>query len=114
MEWKMAAIRKRGDKWQARVRIKGLATIEKSFQTRADAEAWAKITESEIIRGVFIKRTDAERTTLREALERYELKITPGKRGATQESQRIKSWKSSTLGVCRTSHNPPQQLELAG
>ena len=56
MEWKMAAIRKRGDKWQARVRIKGQATIEKSFLTRADAEAWSKVTESEIIRGIIFGR----------------------------------------------------------
>ena len=93
----MAAIRKRGDKWQARVRIKGQATIEKSFLTRADAEAWSKVTESEIIRGVFIKRTDAERTTLREALERYEREITPGKRGADVEQMRINSWKADKL-----------------
>ncbi len=93
----MAAIRKRGDKWQARVRIKGQATIEKSFSSKADAEAWAKITESEIIRGVFIKRTDAERTTLGEALTRYERDVTPAKRGATQEMKRIKAWKADKL-----------------
>ena len=73
----MAAIRKRGDKWQARVRVKGQASIEKSFLSRADAEAWSKIAEAEIVRGIFIKRTDAERTTLMEALERYEQEITP-------------------------------------
>ena len=87
----MAAIRKRGDKWQARIRIKGQAAIEKSFSSKTDAEAWAKITEAEMIRGVFIKRTDAERTTLCEALDRYEREVTPGKRGAETERQRIKA-----------------------
>lgn len=93
----MAAIRKRGNRWQARVRIKGQATIEKSFSSKADAEAWAKITEAEIIRGVFIKRTDAERTTLGEALKRYEEEVTPTKRGADTERQRIKAWKADKI-----------------
>lgn len=93
----MAAIRKRGEKWQARIRVKGQASIEKSFLTRADAEAWAKITESEIIRGIYIKRTDAERTTLADALDRYEREITPGKRGIETEWQRIKAWKADKL-----------------
>jgi integrase len=93
----MAAIRKRGDKWQARVRIKGQAPIEKSFSSKTDAEAWGKITESEMIRGVFIKRTDAERTTLSEALDRYEREITPSKRSAEAEQGRIKAWKKYSL-----------------
>jgi len=97
----MAAIRKRCDKWQARVRVKGQPTIEKSFHTRADAESWAKIIESEIIRGVYFKRTLAEQTTLRDALDRYEKEITPSKRGADIEKQRIKFWKSSNL-ACKS------------
>ncbi len=93
----MAAIRKRGNKYQARVRLKGQQPIEKSFLLRADAEAWAKITEADLIRGVFIKRTDAERTTLGEALDKYKNEVTPSKRGATQEVYRIKAWKVSNL-----------------
>lgn len=93
----MANIRKRGDKWQARIQIKGTEQVAKSFSSKSDAEAWAKITESEIIRGVFIKRTDAERTTLGEALDRYKEEVTPTKRGAVTECQRIKAWKAEKL-----------------
>lgn len=93
----MATIRKRGDKWQARIQIKGSTQVAKSFHSKVDAEAWAKITEAEMIRGVFIKRTDAERTTLAEALDRYEREITPGKRGSEQERERIKAWKADKL-----------------
>jgi len=93
----MAAIRKRGNKWQGRIRIKGLEPIEKSFSNKSDAEAWAKITEAEIIRGVYIKHTLAEQTTLSEALLRYLNEITPHKRGAFQERQRVKTWQSSKL-----------------
>lgn len=93
----MATIRKRGDKWQARIQIKGFDPIAKSFSSRTDAEAWGKINEAEMIRGTYIKRTDAERTTLHEALERYEQEVTPHKRGKETEAQRIKAWKANKL-----------------
>ncbi len=93
----MASIRKRGDKWQARIRIKGQLPVEKSFLTRKDAEAWGKVMESEMIRGTFIKRTDAEQTTLDQALDRYKREISAKKRGATQEEMRIKAWKAHKL-----------------
>ena len=93
----MAQIRKRGTKWQARIRIKGQPSVEKTFITKADAEAWAKLTESEMIRGVYIKRTDAERTTLSEALDRYEAEVTPTKRGAAIERFRLATWRKSRL-----------------
>lgn len=93
----MATIRKRGVSWQARIQIKGVAELAKTFSNRQDAEAWAKVTESEIIRGVFIKRSAAERTTLAEALTKYEQEVTPNKRGAPQEVHRIKVWKANKL-----------------
>lgn len=82
----MATIRKRGDKFQVRVQLQGFDPVAKSFTTRRDAEAWGKVTESEMLRGVFIKRTDTERTpTLRALVERYRDEVTPSKRGASQE-----------------------------
>ena len=93
----MAQLRKRGNKWQARVRLKGYPATEKTFSTRSDAESWAKITESEMIRGMYIKRTDSERTTLLEALNRYEIEVTPSKRGAAIERIRIRAWKKTRL-----------------
>lgn len=93
----MATIRKRGDRWQARIQIKGVTECSKSFPTRLDAETWAKITEAEIVRGVFIRRSEAERMTLREALFKYETEVTPSKRGAAQELHRIRVWKDDAL-----------------
>ncbi len=93
----MATIRKRGDKWQVRIQLTGFEEVSKSFMLRSDAEAWGKLTEAEMIRGVFIKRTDAERTTLSDALDRYEREVTPGKRGADIEKVRITKWKRHKL-----------------
>jgi len=68
----MATIRKRGNlQWEVRVRRKGHPVTCKTFETKADAEVWARQIENEIDRGVFVSRYEAERTTLHEALERY-------------------------------------------
>ena len=93
----MASIRQRDGRWQARITLQGFPPIAKTFSNKADAQAWGKITESEMIRGIFIRRSDAERTTLYEALERYEREVTPGKRGANTELPRIAKWKCHKL-----------------
>ncbi len=50
-----------------------------------------------MIRGVYIKRTDAERTTLFDALDKYKQEVTPTKRGADQEKKRIKAWQTDRI-----------------
>ncbi|KNH05818.1 Shufflon-specific DNA recombinase [Candidatus Burkholderia brachyanthoides] len=47
--------------------------------TRDEAEAWARLIESEINRGVFVSRAEAESTTLAEALDRYDREIAASK-----------------------------------
>ena len=86
----MAMFRKRSGSWQALVKKKGFGQIGRTFDTKAEAETWAKIVESEMVRGVFVARNEAENTTLAEALDRYEREIVPAKKGAVQESSRIR------------------------
>jgi len=78
--------------WQAHIRRRGYPAQVKTFDTKAEAEAWASIIESEIARGVFASRSDAEGTTLAEALTRYLLEITPTKKPSTvaREKNRAK------------------------
>jgi len=86
----MATIRKRGDlQWQAEVRRKGFPAQRKTFNTKAEAEIWAATIESEIGRGVFVSRKEAETTTLDDALNRYLKEVTPTKKGSKQEEYRI-------------------------
>lgn len=86
----MATIRKKGDmQWHCQVRKTGFPPTTKTFETRAQAENWAKIIESDMLRGVYIDRAEAERTTLKEALERYRDEITATKKGAVQECTKI-------------------------
>ena len=83
----MATISQRASgRWQAKVRRHGQASLSRTFRTRTDAEAWARKLESEQERGVWRDSSAAERSTLREALDRYEREVTPRKRGAVQEA----------------------------
>ncbi|MCO1347908.1 hypothetical protein L0Y95_14445 [Burkholderia vietnamiensis] len=92
----MASITRRGDlQWQARVRRKGYPVQIKTFNTRAEAEAWARLIESEIDRGVFVSRAEAESTTLAEALDRYDREIAASKKGYVQEASLLRIWKST-------------------
>lgn len=86
----MAAISKRATGYQAQIRRRGYPTVSKMFTTRRDAEAWARLQESEMDRGVYLDRTEAERTTLSDLLERYLSEVTPLKKSALSESTRIK------------------------
>ena len=74
----MATITNRGNlQWRARVRRKGHPTVSKTFEKKSDAEAWARQMESEMDRGIFVSRKEAESTTLHEALDRYILEYVP-------------------------------------
>lgn len=94
----MAYIRKRGElQWQAEIRRKGHKLQSRTFNTRADAEKWARLIEGEMDRGVFVDRKEAESTTLKEALERYEREVSALKKGYKQEKKRIAMWKDHDL-----------------
>ena len=76
--------------WQAKVRRKGYPQQSKTFEKKADADAWARSVENEIDRGIFVSRAEAERTTFKSASERYEREVLPQKRGAEQDSYRLR------------------------
>ena len=97
----MATLTKRKDgQWQAKIRRRGYPMVSKTFGTKAKAERWAGIIEKEMDDGSFVSRTEAESTTLKEALQRYLTEITPTKKGAKQESDRVKVWMEHDL-ACR-------------
>lgn len=94
----MATIRKRGPyQWEAQIRRKGYPAQSKTFNTKAEAEAWASVIESEMARGVWASRVEAEATTLYEALDRYEIEILPAKKGAEPERSVVRTWRDLQL-----------------
>ena len=94
----MATFRKRGPyQWEAQIRRRGYPAQSKTFETKTEAEAWATIIESEISRGVWVSRSEAEATTLYEALTRYEAEVVPQKKGATQEASVLRACKAEEV-----------------
>lgn len=88
----MPTIRKKGDRqWHVQIRKSGYPVQTKTFTTRSDAEKWATIIESEMERGVFVSRTEAEATLLSEVIGRYRREVLPSKRGAASDESRLKT-----------------------
>ena len=85
----MAAFRKRGAGWQARVRRAGYPDEVKTFPTKAEAERWARSVEGEMDRGEFTDQREIARTTLADLVRRYMAEVTPSKRGARDEVIRL-------------------------
>ncbi|MGS1070547.1 tyrosine-type recombinase/integrase [Burkholderia glumae] len=88
-------------KYEAQIRKKGGVSISRTFPSRREAQVWAATIESEIVRGVFVDRTSAERTTLADLLERYGREISPYKKGGDLEILRIQCLISDPLARIR-------------
>lgn len=74
--------------WKAVIRKTGFPTTIKTFRLKRDAEDWARATEDEMVRGMFIKRGPSERLTFEAAMKRYLAEVTPTKRAFTQQGER--------------------------
>ena len=88
----MASFRKRGPyPWQAQVRKKGQPLQTRTFEPRALAEQRARAIEVEMDKGLFVSRAEAESTTLKELLEHYLAEVTPQKKSAAAETNRLRA-----------------------
>jgi integrase len=96
----MATIRKRGNlQWEARIRKRGYPTTCKTFDTKTDAEMWSRQIESEMDRGVFVSRTEAEKYTLSECLDRYIEEYIPRLKNTRGITYRAKALKKRNLAL---------------
>lgn len=86
----MAYIQNRSGKYLVQIKRQGFPVQHKTFQTKIDAERWARAVEREMDMGAFINRKPAESTTFAKAAERYELEILPTKRGKAQDESRLR------------------------
>jgi integrase len=86
----MAAITRRGGKWNVRIRRRGYPLQSKTFKTKAAAERWAREVEGKIDDHAFVPTArEAERVTLGEALKRYADEVTKKKRSPRPEELKI-------------------------
>lgn len=81
----MATFRKRGSAWYAEVCRQGVRRGA-SFDTKAEAQAWAVRTEAEILAG---KRGEIPDKTFGQLLQRYADEVSPTKRGERWERMRL-------------------------
>jgi integrase len=78
----MPTIRNRGPyQFQAIVKRKGYPSQAKTFNTRREAEIWARQIEAQIDRGLYISTVEAEKTTMGALFDKYEKEIIPTLRG---------------------------------
>ncbi|NDV11780.1 site-specific integrase [Crenobacter caeni] len=119
----MASILRRGpDQVQAIIRRKGYPSQTRTFETRAAAEAWARSVESKIDLGQFHDLRPLGQLTLGDLLQRYGDEVTPTKRGAVAEGNRIKQLlrhplslrPMSTLRACDFAAYRNERLERVG
>lgn len=86
----MATIRCRNNSnWQVQIRRRGQPPVAKTFKSKAAAEQWARYLESEIDRGIYQDRSEAERTTIGQLIDRYLKEVTPHKKSASKERRRL-------------------------
>ncbi|NUA26303.1 site-specific integrase [Cupriavidus basilensis] len=93
----MASIWKRGDYWRVAIRRRGYPHQARTFDTKSDAETWARQMESEMDRGSFVDRREAERNTLGDLLLRYSREVSPHKKGGEQEILRIRKLSTDNI-----------------
>jgi integrase len=105
----MAAIRERGGKFHAQVRMAGYPARTQSFPTRRLAERWAKTVEAEMIEGRAFRNVEARRRTLGEAIDRYILEELPKKRDGSTHRTCLPWWKQR-LGHLRLADVTPALL----
>src|SRR5690625_853194 len=72
--------------WKAVIRKSGWPTTAKTFRTKRDAEDWARRTEDEMVRGIYVQRASSERLTVEAALKRYLAEVSPTKRPTSAAS----------------------------
>ena len=77
--------------WKAVIRKRGWPTTIKTFRTQRDAKDWARRTEDDMVRGVYINRAGSDRILLGDALERYLREVSSTKRMTTADAEHHKA-----------------------
>ncbi|MBU2838774.1 site-specific integrase [Acidithiobacillus thiooxidans] len=99
----MASIRPRYDDqgehtgWQVRITRAGFSQQNKMFRTRREAETWAATVESQMLRGSWLDMSEADSTTLADALDRYGKEVSSQKKSGKIELYRIGDLKTDKI-----------------
>ena len=69
--------------------VKGFPAEVKTFNSKAEAQKWARDIESTMDSGAYQNRSLADDQRLYDVLQRYMVEVTPTKRGAKREAEGI-------------------------
>jgi integrase len=86
--------------WQAKIRKLGYPPLSKTFDSKEDAENWATVKEAEMVRGVYVDRSKAERSTLGQVIEDYVAYVAPTHKGGDAEVLRLKRFLREETALC--------------
>ncbi|SRR6266581_524323 len=89
--------------YRAQIRMRGAPHLRKTFTRKTDARRWIEDTKASIRSGNVVS-TEAQRTTLREALERYlreppKTKTGKSLKGWKRQQDRVKAWVKNPLAT---------------
>ncbi|MGL5003631.1 MAG: site-specific integrase [Casimicrobium sp.] len=76
--------------WKVLIRRRGYPTEIKTFPKKSQAEDWARDIENQMVRGLYISRSNAERMLVADALDRYLKEVTTTKKASTQSRERFR------------------------
>ena len=86
----MATFKKRGDlQWRVKIRRREFPVQTKTFEPKAEGQAWARGMKSDMDRGIFRASKEAEWTTMTEALDKYLEEVSIHKRAHSRKKKRI-------------------------
>ena len=107
----MASIRKHRNRWQVQIRRLGSRAVSKSFTTRKDAEAWARLCEVQIDQKALPQDPrQLQRVTLGELVIRYRDTVTPHKRSAKGETIVLNAFLRHSICSKKLSELTPQDF----
>ena len=102
----MASFEKRGRTWRAEIMVRRRRE-SRTFDTKAEAQAWAAMRETELRTGKLAK---AAQGTLGHAFARYATDVSPTKRGARWELVRLSKLRRDRLAEVRLSAIGPEHI----
>lgn len=99
----MATITRRKAGYQVQVRRTGYPARSKCFTGLREAEKWARQVENELDRGLYLDRTEADKQTLGDILDRYMREVSPIHKGVKNETICITALKRDAVCLYRAS-----------
>jgi integrase len=94
----MGTIRKRGNSWNAQIRLAGWRGFTKSFKSKRDAHAWVDDLENKLKNQGTPHQKLRKKYLLKDLFERYSLEVAPKHKGVVSEQYRLRSLCRSWLG----------------